>query len=67
MCTGTILSPVVLQRGRDSGHAAAVRGALHDALLRACAANALSADGLVYDPEQNALLGPIISRMEVGI
>ena len=30
-------------------------------------ANALSADGLVHDPEQNALLGAIISRMEVAI
>jgi hypothetical protein len=29
--------------------------------------NALSADGLVHDPEQNALLGAIISRMEVAI
>jgi hypothetical protein len=30
-------------------------------------ANALSADGLVHDPEQNALLGQIISRMQVAI
>jgi hypothetical protein len=30
-------------------------------------ANALSADGLVHDPEQNALLGTIISRMEAAI
>jgi hypothetical protein len=29
--------------------------------------NALSADGLVHDPEQNALLGAIIQRMEVAI
>jgi hypothetical protein len=29
--------------------------------------NALSADGLVHDPEQNALLGQIISRMQIAI